>query len=237
MSSLPLTTLFAASNVKKFLERKAVEPGLAFAVELVKHRKPFTSLGVTKAAIPTQVWNLFVELGVTRGAHANVDPMAELLHRRYEIENAPVWRAFFGVEYDHALQKLVQGEKLFHMGRSQWLAYQNSFNHAAFLALQGHLNRLAIPGACKTLGKNGQLVNYGSMLSGSHPFPRNLPVIASALDDANRRRNKLDSSHPYDEKTGRRNMALTKREQAVLVARLGSALREILMLCRANGIG
>jgi hypothetical protein len=131
---------------------------------------------------------------------------------------------------------LKQAEKLFDMGRSQWLNYQNSFNHAAFLALQKHLNRLGLPGACKTTSKAGELINFGNMLSVPHPFPTNRPVIAAAFDAANRRRNKLDSSHPYDSKTGNRNSALTKPEQTKLVTQLKAAFADILAICAAHNI-
>lgn len=236
MPTLPASTLFAPASVKTFLERKAVEPGLAFAVEAMRHRKSFASLGVKKTELPSQVLNVFIELGIIPGPHAKVDPMAELLHGRYGIVKTPVWRAFFGGEYDHALQQLMQAEKLFHMGRSQWLNYQNSFNHAGFLALQLHLNRLGLPGACKTASKAGELINFGNMLSAPHPFPTNRPVIASAFDAANRRRNKLDSSHPYDSKTGNRNSALTKQEQTKLVTQLKAAFADILAICVAHNI-
>lgn len=236
MPALPASTLFEPASMKKFLERKAVEPGLAFAVEAMRHRKSFASLGVKKSALPSQVLNVFVELGMIPGPHATVDPMAELLHGRYRITKTPVWRTFFGSEYVHALQQLKQAEKLFHMGRSQWLNYQNSFNHAVFLALQRHLNRLGLPGACKTANKHGELVKFGTMLSGTHPFAVHRPVVASAFDAANRRRNKLDSSHPYDEKTGNRNAPLTKPDQTQLVTQLKAAFAEILAICVANRI-
>lgn len=77
---------------------------------------------------------------------------------------------------------------------------------------------------------------YGSMLSGTHPFPTNHPHIAVPFDAANRRRNKLDSSHPYDSKTGIRNSALTKREQLALVAQLRRAFEELINLCGLHGI-
>lgn len=233
---LPERTLFAPQSVKKFLERKAVEPGLAFAMEVLRYKKTLSALHVRKPSIPTQVWNLFVELGLTRGPHASVDPMAFLLQRRYGIAKTPIWKAFFGSEYTHMLQQLAQAEKLFNMGRSQWLNYQNSFNNGAFLALQNHLNRLNLPGACRTKNRHGELITFGAMLSGTHQFPTHHPTIADAFDLANRRRNKLVSSHPYDSKTGRRNLALTKREQTVIVSELTNAFREILNFCNANGV-
>ena len=236
IAQLPDGTLFSPKAIKTSLQRKAVEPGLAFAVEAVRRRKTFNSLGVKKSAMPTQVWNLFVELDMTQGPYADVDPMAELLHRRYGIANTPIWKAFFVGEYMHAHRQLMQAEKLFDMGRSQWLNYQNSFNHAAFLVLQEHLNRLKLPGACATKDRHGQLISYGSMLSGTHPFPTNYPHIAVPFDAANRRRNKLDSSHPYDSKTGSRNSALTKREQLALVAQLRRAFEELVNFCGIHGI-
>lgn len=98
MSALPATTLFDPATVTKVLDRKAVEPGLAFAVEAMRHKKTFKSLGVKKSALPSQVLNVFVELGMIPGPHATVDPMAELLNARYRVPKTPVWRAFFGGE-------------------------------------------------------------------------------------------------------------------------------------------
>jgi Reverse transcriptase (RNA-dependent DNA polymerase). len=236
MPALPVSVLFAPRSIAKFLERNTVEPGLAFAIEAMKHRKTFGSLGIAKTQLPSQVLNAFVELGMVPGIPATVDPMAELLHGRYGIAKTPVWRVFFGNEYIHALRQLKQAEKLFDVGRSQWLNYQNSFNHAAFLALQQHLNRLKLPGACKTINKRGELINFGNMLSRPHPFAVNRSVTASGFDAANRRRNKLDSSHPYDSKTKIRNIALTKREQASLVNDLKLAFADILATCIMNRI-
>jgi hypothetical protein len=233
---LPPGTLFSGKAVKAFLARKALEPGLAFAEQLIVRRRTLASLGVVEGELPSQVRNVLFELGVIPGKPSAVDPMAEILSRRYGIPKEPVWRALFAGEYLHALQELTQAEKLFDMGRSQWLNYQNSFNHAAFLALQEHLNRLGLPGACRTKNKIGELIKYGTMLDGSHPFGTACPTIAGAFRAANSRRNKLDSSHPYDEKTGSRNSPLKRREQGTLVGRLASAYSDVLKLCLTHGI-
>jgi hypothetical protein len=234
--AVPKATLFSAQAIKRLLERTAVEPGLALCDQIVTHRRTLASLGVTEAAIPSQVRNVLFELGVIPGKPSGVDPMAEILHKRYGIPNEPVWRAILGSEYLHALQQLTQAEKLFNMGRSQWLNYQNSFNNAALLALQTHLNRIAIPGASKTVDKNGKLIKFGVLLAASHPFAVAHPLIAGGFRAANDRRNKLPSSHPYDEKTRVRNRTLGRREQDSLVASLAITYGEFVNLCRAYNI-
>jgi hypothetical protein len=235
ISSVPPATLFSAKG-KTLLEGKAVEPGLAFCEQLVVHQQTLAGLGVKESALSTQVRNVLFELGIIPGKPTGVDPMAELISRRYEIVNEAVWRALLGVEYLHALQQFTQAEKLFDMGRSQWLNYQNSFNHAVFLALQFHLNRLGLPGACKTKNKYGQLVKFGVLVDPGQPFAIAHPLIAGAFRAANGRRNKLPSSHPYDEKTGMRNRVLSRQEQGSLAIRLAGAYLEIVKLCLANGI-
>jgi hypothetical protein len=234
--TVPKATLFSAQALKRLLERTAVEPGLALCDQIVKHRQTLTLLGVTEAAIPSQVRNVLFELGVIPGKPSGVDPMAEILHKRYGLPNEPVWRGLLGGEYLHALQQLTQAEKLFNMGRSQWLNYQNSFNNAAFLALQLHLNRLAIPGASKTVDRNGKLIKFGVLLDAGHPFAVAHPLIAGGFRAANDRRNKLPSSHPYDEKTRVRNRALGRREQDSLTTHLATAYQQFVRLCLANKI-
>jgi hypothetical protein len=86
-------------------------------------------------------------------------PIDEEMAKSRGVPKTPVCRALFGGEYSHALAQLKQSEKLFDMGRSQWLNYQNSFNHAAFLALQNHLNRLGLSGASKIRDKHGGIQN------------------------------------------------------------------------------
>jgi reverse transcriptase-like protein len=217
ISHLPKHVLFSPESVAQFLKRKSMEPGLAFADQVIIHRQSLANLGVTVEEIPTQVSNVLRELGVIPGKPIGVDPMGEILYRRYNVSKQSFWRVLFANEYLHGLQQLTQAEKLFYMGRSQWLNYQNSFNNTLFLALQAHLNKLGHAGACKTRDKNGKLIKFGSMLAVPHPFPVAYPVIADGLKRTNDRRNKLDSSHPYDEKTGTRNNPLSKREQSDLV--------------------
>jgi hypothetical protein len=74
------------------------------------------------------------------------------------------------------------------------------------------------------------------MLSTPHPFATARPDIAAPFDACHRRRNKLPSSHPYDEKTLSRTKSLAKREQSKLVDSLKTAYRAAVRLCVANSI-
>jgi hypothetical protein len=232
MKSLPLTIL-TDTRAKSFTHRTSVEAGLAFVSRIASERISLAASGIDPPQTPSQIQHLLAALGISPRPAGTADPVAEILNKRYGCGADLIWRDLFGVEYGHAVQQLKRAEALFDMGRSEWLNYQNSFNHALFLALQIHLNRLGLPGACKTIGGDGSLVKFGSMLKVPHPFPVAEPLIAGPLDACNKRRNELPSSHPYDEKTQVRTKPLKKKEQADLVRTLGGAYRRIIALCAA----
>ncbi len=232
---LPDSTLFATETMDRFLQSSGLEPVLALTMAFLRRTDGVTWSPGQLAKSPVQVRNIYVEFGVLAGGDG-VDAMAETLHKRFGSEVNFDWRKFFGTEYGHAQQQLIQAEKLFSAGRSLWLSHQNSFNNCLFLVFQKHLNRFALPGKCLTVNKKGELVKYGTMLLGKHPFPSHHPVVANALDAMNRRRNKLDASHPYDEKTRRRNLPLKKNEQTRLVDLMNKGLNAMVRFCQANGI-
>lgn len=233
--SLPVSAL-SSPRLADVAHGDSVEASMAVVSRLVSENIPLAQAGITPSRCPTQVQHVLAALGVSPRTAAQADPVSETVARRYGCARELVWRKLFGIEYGHALEQLVRAEALFNMGRSEWLNYQDSFNNALFLALQKQFNRLSLPGECRTKGANGHLVKYGSMLTAPHPFAVAHPNIAAALDHCHRRRNKLPSSHPYDEKTQRRSKSLSKREQADIVKKLTIAYEDVVRICAANGI-
>jgi hypothetical protein len=215
---------------------ESIEAGLAYVSRLIGDGIPLAHAGVDPMRCKSQIRHMLAALGVSPRLGMMADPVSEVIHRRYRCGSELVWRALFDQEYGHAVQQLTRAEALFDMGRSEWLNYQDSFNHALFLALQRHLNRLSLPGACKTINSAGHLVKYGLMLTAPHPFAVAQPNIAAAFDGCHRRRNKLPSSHPYDEKTQTRTKTLTKKEQTNLVSNLKAAYRQVVRVCMVNSI-
>lgn len=236
LQSVPGAALVTERYARSLLVRESVAPGLAFSEWMLANRKTLSDFGIDEAVVKTQVKNVFAEMGLLHGAGASVDPLAEIIGKRFAVPIVQVWRPLFGSEYGHALQQAKQADSLYDMARSQWLNYQNSFNHALFLALQRHLNAKVLTGACTTIGKNGELVNFGSLLDGNGKFAKAYPAIASALEMCNRRRNRLDSSHPYDSKSLRRNEPLRRIEQSHLRIQLAGAYNGIIGVCKAIGL-
>src|SRR5262249_42144966 len=127
----------------------------------------------------------------------------------YGVSSSPKsWQGLLGKEYVHALGLLKQAEAAFMSGVSYWLASQNSFHHAIFLAVQQHLACTRHAAACKTVGKDGKLVDFGVMLDAGGPFAKTCPAIADCFREMNTRRNHLPVSHPYDKKTAKRSRHL-----------------------------
>ena len=87
-----------------------------------------------------------------------MDPIAEVLQKRCGVAPSKSWHDLLGAEYVHALGLLKQAEAaLFNAGMSYWLAIQNSFHNAIFLALQRHLSATGHVAACRVKGKDGKL--------------------------------------------------------------------------------
>lgn len=217
---------------EQFLRASAFEPGLSICGRLHSLSLSPPNLGIATASLPTQVRNTLAELGVIAPASmAVVDAISEVIERRYGVPPAgKSWHTLLQKEYMHALGVLKQAEAAFDVAMSTWLANMNSFHHAVFLALQRHLSATAHPGACKTVSKDGKLVDFGVMLDAGGPFSRACPRLADCFRAMNTRRNHLPLSHPYDKKSKRRSKHLTTKERKKLVADLKLGYADLMVL-------
>jgi hypothetical protein len=129
---------------------------------------------------------------------------------------------------------LLSADAKFDSDPSEWLSWQDSFNDALFRALQGHMGRLTLSGACAITNTFGELIDYGSLLDPNKVFAANHPGIAVPFRAAHVRRNGLPTSHPYEKKTGKQTKYLKAKERTDLAHQLGSAYREIVSLLDAH---
>jgi len=227
---LPRAAFEPNESGKTYLQRSAFEPGLSICSKLHDLGIGPTHFGLAEGNLPSQVQNTLRELGIIASDRIAVDPIAEILERRYGLDRKKSWRTLMGPDYVHALGLLKQAEAAFSSGMSFWLASQNSFNHAIFVALQRHLNQTGKPGACKFIARNGQLVDFGVMLDPSGPFSRHYPGIADCFREMNVRRNRLPVAHPYEKKTGMRTKHLRVQERNMFVGKLRKAYKKFAQL-------
>lgn len=216
--------------VGTFLRRSSPEPGLSVCSAMHERRLTPSSFGLTAAKLPSQVRNTLRELGIISTAAPKIDPIAEILSARYGAPRGKSWYTLLASEYVHALGLLKQAEAAFASGRSFWLACQNSFNQTVFLALQRHLAATGHPAACKTVAKNGELVDFGVTLDANGPFSTNCPTIGDCFRDMNTRRNHLPVSHPYEKKTAAQSQHLKPKESNQFVAELRKAYADFVTL-------
>ena len=212
------------------VRRSAVEPGLSVCSALHQRGLKLSAFGLRADRLPSQVGHTLRELGVVSTPSRRVDPIAEILQRRYAVPRGRTWNRLLGTQYVHAIGLLKQAEATFAVGRSFWLACQNSFNQTLFLAIQRHLAVTGHPGACKVTDKNGQLLPYGVTLDASGPFSRNCPNIGICFREMNSRRNRLPVSHPYEKKTATQSQHLSVREQNGFVRKLRTAYADLVAL-------
>jgi hypothetical protein len=227
---LPTRAFTPSGVVKTYLSRTTPEPGLSIASAMHERGLTPAAFGLQEADLPSQVSNVLRELGVIGGVAANVDPIAEVLNARYGITTSKSWSNLLGGQYIHALGLLRQAEATFDSGRSSWLTYQNSFNQTVFLALQRHLNAASLPGACKTIDRNGALVDFGVTLDANGPFSRVFPAIGACFRDMNARRNRLPVAHPYEKYSAAPTKYLGAQQRNQFVARLRAAYADFAAL-------
>ena len=227
---LPQGAFAETGAVENYLRRTTPEPGLSVCSSLHKLGLIPSAFGIKEAQLPSQVLNTLRELGVVSAPGPKVDPIAEILEARYGVPRGRSWHGLLGGEYVHALGLLKQAEAAFAGGRSFWLAYQNSFNQAVFLALQRQLAETGHPAACTIIGRNEQLVDFGVTLDATGPFSRNRPTIGDCFREMNDRRNHLPVSHPYQKKTATQSRHLRAQERNRFVTRLNAAYADFLTL-------
>ena len=227
---LPKGAFRRSGVVKTFLKSSNPEPGLSVASALHEQQLTLSTFGLTPAALPSQVANTLRELGIISSPGPTIDPIAELLKARYGVPRGKSWHNLLRREYGHALGSLKLAEATFAVERSTWLAYQNSFNQIVFLAVQGHLAATGHPAACTTMGKNGQLVDFGVTLEAKGPFSKNCPTIGDCFRAMNTRRNHLPVSHPYEKKTATQSRFLTVQERNKFIGSLRKAYAAFVVL-------
>jgi hypothetical protein len=213
---------------EKMLRRSEFEPGIALAEQLVRLALRPAALRVNANSLPSQVRNTYRALGLSGRGSRRVDPMGELLAARYGVQHWDGWKGLWGGNYAHALQLLSIADAAFDMGRSQWLSYQNSFNHSLFLAFLEFLQANGLPGAVNTKDRNGYDIKFGVLVGPNQPFTRAHPDIGDAFAACNTRRNALPGSHPYEQNTRKQARHLKKQEQSNLVTTLVKAYSRII---------
>jgi len=216
---------FSDAKAVEFRRNDALETNLALLARVVAGHLPApANLGLS-SALSRQMQHVLRALGMMKGSPRPADPMGDLIDGRYGTK-AAVWRPLFGTEYAHNFGQLFSSESSFNINRSEWLNYQNSFNHALFWALQDHLKATGAAGATKAIDRS----QFGNLIDSTQPFAIAHPRIAKAFEETNRRRNTLPSSHPYDKKTGKPSRHLSKKEQSRLVGLLRNAFADLVAI-------
>ncbi len=219
---------FSRGQVVTQMLKGTLEEQLAASREMQRRKVSLQNLGLRRQQMTPHVCRALCALGVIRrGLRHNVDWISNRLVSRYGIPARPVWRTLLGTEYEHALQILIEADASFDSARSHWLSLQDSFNDVLVRQLFAYLATQNLPGHARTIGNNGKLVDFGTLIQVGAPFDTAYPNEARLLRDVHERRNQLPGSHPYNKKGGARNRFLKKAEQQPLVTMLGQIYTQL----------
>lgn len=188
---------------------------MASARELQKRLINLKEIGLEQKELKNTCRNALKALGVikrrdTRNKH---DYINDILKRIYGCNDFKKWDEVFNTEYEHALQILIETDARYEGAYSEWLGLQDSFNDIVVRKFILFLKKNNIKGHSKTIGKDGKLVKYGTLLVINGCLAKAFPDMTKKFRVIHERRNKLPGSHPYDEKGGSKNKWLTKKER------------------------
>jgi hypothetical protein len=222
--------------VRQMLIRSSPEPGLALVWNFFRDGTSPVELNADINKIQPVARSAYSKLDLLPPLSSpRADAIDRLLVRRYRIARWNRWRNVFSNEYRHSHQILLLAEALFDFDPSSWLLYQDAFNEALFRAFQKILDANNAPGTIATIHPNGKLKDYGAMLF-EGPFVTAYPTLANELQSVHDRRVKLPGAHPYQKHTGRKTIALKKREQRTIVVTLERTYTEFIHILSGLGI-
>ena len=209
---------------------------LAIAREMQKRKITLTSIGLRQRDLNESCRFALSSLGVIkrRQRFPEKDWIVEIINELYKCEKRCIWRQFLTTEYEHALQILIEAKAYYPGAPSEWLSLQDSFHDIVVRQLFEFIKARGMPGYSKTVGSDGKLVDYGSLIDENKPFNKEYPLIANSLRAVHNRRNKLPGSHPYHKKGGAQNKWLTISERNSLVPHVKKSLDAIALLVEQN---
>jgi len=222
--------------VKNLLLSRNYEPGIILAEEFVKRKKKHLDFGIRIREMPAQVQNTFRTLQIIKkGGNVKIDQISDILVERYKIKSSTIWSSILGSEYIHALQILLQSDKIYDAAPSTWLPLQDSFNDVLTRSLAAYFTRKGMPSQ-RTIDSKGKIIDIGVLLSPSQTLCRSYPQIFGELRLVHTRRSSLPSSHAYEKRTGKRTSYLRHRGRKKFKDALRRAYSKIVTLVESNGL-
>ncbi len=228
--SLQLNSNTKLNEIDNYFNRTSFGPSLMITYQLLTFNNNVLNLGINAANLRSQTHNYLSEMKLI--SPNNVEPISELLERTYGVNKWKKWKKLLGVDYLHMLFLLRNSTSSYNSQRDRWLAYQNSFNHLLTKKFIEVLNSKNLPGKSTLVSntRNGQTkqVKFGSLVQSRGKLDQHHSTYASAIRDANARRNNLPSSHPFEEKTGNNSIPLKLKERNYYSSNIAKALNYLI---------
>lgn len=222
---------------KAFLSRSTVDSYLGLVNQIIKTNTNLSAYERNPAEFPMVAQYVYKTAGLSGHQIFPADAIGNLLSKRYDVQKWRKWKKLLKLEYEHAYNMLQYANAHYEsfIATSTWLNFQDTFNEILFKAFQEFLISKNAPGAVKLTNKKGNQIKYGVLLNNTN-FKSIYPDLQGDLNKIHRRRNRLPSSHAYDERTGDKAKPLKKDEQQKLKLYIEDALKEIIRIVEALGI-
>jgi hypothetical protein len=162
-----------------------------------------------------------------QGSPKTIDPIGEILSKRYAVKLSTIWTNLLGTDVDHANEILYMSEKSFHIDKNSWISYLDSFNDLVFRRFISLIVSTVTPPKSKhwpsLVNKNGESIDYGILLDPQNQISQIYPDLTSGLRNFHIRRSKSPTSHAFNKKTGLKSQIILSKEQKILVAELNKS--------------
>ncbi len=212
--------------IKTCFGRSDFESALVLIKDLIAYEhQGLLDYKIANLAKSSVIQNTLTELDLIQQG-SNLDPIGEILHRRFGIKHSDVWKKILGSEYAHANQVLYFAETSFHIDKNSWAGWQDSFND---ILVRCFIEAYAIkyPKAeFPELVEKGKLIDYGRLLDPKNKFSQTFQNIQKGFYDFHGNLRKNPVTHPYDKKTQKRTNFIDSQKQTESIDWLKSSYSE-----------
>jgi hypothetical protein len=231
---LPDSYFNPSGRVKNLLLQQDMLSTITIPGRLISRNLTHLSYGLKSSDLSEHLAISLRATGVITTKAVTQDQIAQILTSRFGVGDIRVWRYLLGKEYIFARRILVRANSLYESHRSEWLQHQDSFNDLVFRHFIGFLRKKSLPGARKTVDKNGKLINFGSLLQRNQQLTLVHATLSDPFRDCHERRNSLPGSHPYNYKGKARNTYLSFNERQRISTNLRGAFDYLLAYVAGN---
>lgn len=173
----------------------------------------FADYHFPKEKFPSQTLGTLTKLGIINvKTKIEKNYIGTYLHSHYSTTLWKGWKTLLGNEYIHVWNLLSESNLYYEGYASAWLVQIDAIMNCVFKCFIELFNKSGKFPNINLINRKGELNDYGNLLA-NITLQTECPSLCNNLQTIHNRRITLPEAHPYEKKTGKRNLPLKYNER------------------------